>query len=198
MQDKEKSLISQLNDAFCALPGVGKKTAQRYIYYLLNNNKKAQNLTNILQISLQEIDNCQYCKAFTENKICNICDNDKRDKTKLCIVEMPVDIEYIEKTNSYNGVYFVLMGYLSPIDGITTENLNLDLLEKILAKQEIKEVILATNATTEGEVTANYVCQMVQKYNIKATKIARGIPIGIELEYIDVTTLAHAFQYRNK
>lgn len=190
-------MIESLNNAFCILPGVGKKSAQRFVYHLLEHNRGgAIKLAKALIDAMEHIGNCKKCKALSENDICEICANDKRDKSTLCIVETPADIYAIEQSKAYNGVYFVLGGYLSPIDGIGSKELGLQDLEIKLELEGVGEIILATNATIEGEVTAHYISNMAQKFNIKITRLAHGIPIGGELEYAGINTIAHAISGR--
>lgn len=190
-------MIKTLTDAFCALPGVGKKTAQRFSYYLLERNREGGlKIANALINAMEKVGNCNSCRTLSEKNICDICANPKRDNSKVCIVETPQDIEAIEQTMSYHGLYFVLSGYLSPIDGIGAKELGLNKLEDRLKNKEIKEIILATNTTIEGEVTAHYLNSIAKKLAIKTTRIAHGVPLGGELEYTDANTLAHAFQGR--
>lgn len=190
-------LIAQLNQAFCTLPGVGNKSAQRFVYHLLEKNKQGGiDLANKLLETMTNIKQCGQCRALTESDYCHICQNIHRDKTLVCIVEASSDIDAIEQSQSYNGLYFVLNGYLSPIDGIGANELGLDILNQYLAKNDIKEVILATNATMEGQITAHYLSDMVQNYNIKLSQISHGIPLGGELGYADINTISHAINSR--
>jgi recombination protein RecR len=145
---------------------------------------------------MENVKNCEKCRTLTEKNICEICSNISRDNTQLCIVETPSDIHVIEQSGVYTGKYFVLSGYLSPIDGIGAAELGLNELEEILGSNDISEVILATNATIEGEVTAHYIHNLAQKYQVKTTRIAHGIPLGGELEYTDINTIAHALSGR--
>lgn len=191
------TLIAQLNKAFCVLPGVGSKSAQRFIYYLLEKNKKSGiDLANSLLETMTHIKKCQQCRCLTQSDYCHICLSNKRDKTLLCIVETSYDIDIIEQSQSFNGIYFVLNGYLSPIDGIGVAELNLDQLEALLANNSIQEVVLATNATMEGLITAHYLSELIKKYQIKVTQIAHGVPLGGELEYSDINTICHAIKGR--
>ena len=192
-------MIKALNQAFCVLPGVGHKTAQRFIYHLLERNREGGSvLAKTLLDAMNEIKHCRSCRQFTERDICELCANEKRDKKRLCIVETSGDIDAIEQTQVYKGLYFVLGGYLSPIDGISAKELGIDCLQKKLAVKEISEVILATNATIEGEVTAHYLINIIKPYQINITRIAHGIPLGGELGYTDVNTIAHAISGREK
>ncbi len=191
-------LIDRLiNDLRC-LPGVGPKTAQRMAFFLLERNREGgKQLANTLLDAVANIKQCQSCRTLTELEICNICDNSQRDNTLLCVVETPTDIRAIEQSTGYKGTYFVLMGRLSPLDGIGPEQLGLPQLESRLANgNTVKEVILATNPTVEGEATAHYLAEMIKPLGIIATRLAHGIPMGSELEYIDGGTLSHAFAGR--
>ena len=190
-------MIETLNKAFCALPGVGAKTAQRFVYHLLERNREGGfELAKALVDAMEHVKHCSSCRTLSEKTICNICANDNRDDTQLCIVETPTDIHAIEQSSVYKGKYFVLSGYLSPIDGIGATELGLDELEQKLRDQDVEEIILATNATVEGEVTAHYISNMAKQFDIQITRIAHGIPIGGELEYADINTIAHALSGR--
>jgi recombination protein RecR len=192
-------MIETLNKSFCTLPGVGSKTAQRFVYHLLERNREGGfELAKALVDAMEHVQHCHTCRTLSEKTICNICANNSRDKSQLCIVETPTDIYAIEQSGVYKGKYFVLSGYLSPIDGIGASELGLDELEQKLSNEQIKEIILATNATVEGEVTAHYISNMVKQFNIQITRIAHGIPIGGELEYADINTIAHALTGRNQ
>jgi recombination protein RecR len=192
-------MIETLNKSFCTLPGVGSKTAQRFVYHLLERNREGGfDLAKALVDAMEHVQHCHTCRTLSEKTICNICANNSRDKSQLCIVETPTDIYAIEQSGVYKGKYFVLSGYLSPIDGIGASELGLDELEQKLSNEQIKEIILATNATVEGEVTAHYISNMVKQFNIQITRIAHGIPIGGELEYADINTIAHALTGRNQ
>ena len=176
---------------------MGSKTAQRFIYYLLERDRLAGlELSNALKDAMENVQNCEKCRTLTEKDICEICSNDSRDNSLLCVVETPSDIHVIEQSGVYTGKYFVLSGYLSPIDGIGASELGLDDLDVLLSNQEVSELILATNATIEGEVTAHYIHNLAKKYQIKTTRIAHGIPLGGELEYTDINTIAHALSGR--
>ena len=190
-------MIEKLNKAFSKLPGVGSKTAQRFIYHLLERDRPGGlDLAKALNEAMENIKNCERCRTLTEKNICEICSSNSRDESQLCIVETPSDINVIEQSGVYSGRYFVLSGYLSPIDGIGASELGLDELEDLLGIQKINEIILATNATIEGEVTAHYIHKLAKKYHIKTTRIAHGIPLGGELEYTDINTIAHALSGR--
>ncbi len=192
-------LLMQLIEALRALPGVGPKTAQRMAFQLLERGReKGLHLAAVLQHAMQSIQHCKQCRTFSENEYCKLCQSPLRDSSLLCIVESPADIVAMEQMGHYHGIYFVLMGHLSPLDGIGPEHLGIDQLTSLISKQTIKEVILATNPTVEGEVTAHYLSERIKPYAIKVTRIAHGVPIGSELEYIDSGTLAHAFLGRDE
>lgn len=190
-------MIEKLNKAFSKLPGVGSKTAQRFIYHLLERDRPGGlEIARALKDAMENVKNCEKCRTLTEKNICEICSNISRDNSQLCIVETPSDIHVIEHSGVYTGKYFVLSGYLSPIDGIGAAELGLNELEELLSKSDVSEVILATNATIEGEVTAHYIHNLAKKYQVKTTRIAHGIPLGGELEYTDINTIAHALSGR--
>ena len=190
-------MIEKLNKAFSKLPGVGAKTAQRFIYHLLERDRPGGlDLAKALNEAMENVKNCERCRTLTEKTVCEICSSTTRDESQLCIIETPSDIHVIEQSGVYSGKYFVLSGYLSPIDGIGAAELGLDELEGLLTKEKVNEIILATNATIEGEVTAHYIHNLAKKYQIKTTRIAHGIPLGGELEYTDINTIAHALSGR--
>jgi len=190
-------MIEKLNKTFCTLPGVGSKTAQRFVYHLLERDREGGfELAKALVDAMEYVKHCSSCRTLSEKTICNICANNHRDSTQLCIVETPTDIHAIEQSGVYTGKYFVLSGYLSPIDGIGAAELGLDELEQKLRDLKVEEVILATNATVEGEVTAHYISNMAKQFDVQITRIAHGIPIGGELEYADMNTIAHALSGR--
>ena len=193
-------MISELISALKCLPGVGQKSAQRMAFQLLERNRDgAINLSAALKDAMENVKHCQRCRTFTESDICEICGNPKRQQhASLCVVESPQDVVAIEQTAEFYGTYFVLMGHLSPIDGIGPAELHMDKLVTILDSGDIKEVILATNPTVEGEATAHYIAQLCQERGIDASRIAHGVPIGGELEFIDGNTLSHAFAGRRK
>jgi recombination protein RecR len=187
-------LIHRLIEDLRCLPGVGPKSAQRMAFHLLEHDREgAKRLANTLMEAIEHIGHCRSCRTLTESETCNICANPKRDHGLLCIVESPVDIHAIEQATDYTGLYFVLMGHLSPLDGIGPEQLGLTELEKRLQQGQVQEVILATNPTVEGEATAHYIAEMVRAHGIRSTRIAHGVPLGGELEYVDNGTLSHAF-----
>ena len=191
-------LITELVNSLKCLPGVGAKSAQRMAFSLLERNREgALQLSNALRNAMQEVKHCNQCRTFTEDELCKICENPKRAQSaQLCIVESPQDVLAIESTSQYQGRYFVLMGHLSPIDGIGPKEIGLDKLAQLLSEESIAEIILATNPTVEGEATAHYIGQMCKQHKIAATRIAHGVPVGGELEYIDGNTLTHAFNGR--
>jgi recombination protein RecR len=192
-------LLQQLIDALKCLPGVGPKSAQRMAFHLLERDRTgAKNLANALIEAVENIGHCQSCRTLSETDTCSICESTSRDNGVLCVVETPADVLAIEHTAEYRGKYFVLMGHLSPLDGIGPDELGLDLLEQKLATGDITELILATNPTVEGETTAHYISEMAAEHKVEATRIAHGVPLGGELEYIDAGTLAHAFSGRQR
>ena len=192
-------LIKQLIDSLRCLPGVGAKSAQRMAYHLLERDRNgARRLSHALRHAAEEVGHCQSCRILTEYEQCDICQSQKRDRQILCVVENPSDVYAIEQSGSYQGIYFVLMGHLSPLDGIGPQELHLDKLKQRVESEAVSEVILATNATVEGEATAHYIMEMLRPLTNKITRIAHGIPLGGELEYIDGSTLGHAFNGRQE
>jgi len=190
-------LISQLMDALRCLPGVGNKTAQRMAFHLLERDREGgRQLSRVVAQAMDEVGHCTDCRTLCESELCSLCANDSRDTNLLCIVETPVDVDAIEQATNFRGRYFVLMGHLSPLDGIGPEQLGLDRLEERFASAHLNEVILATNPTVEGEATAQYISELARAQGIRTTRIAHGVPMGGELEYIDSGTLAHAFSGR--
>jgi recombination protein RecR len=191
-------LIDDLIMAFRCLPGVGPKTAQRMVFYLLQRDRDGgNNLSLALKNALVLVKKCQSCRTLSEVSICMICSNTGRDKQLLCVVENPTDILAIEQTKEYNGFYFVLLGRLSPLDGISPEDLGVEEYLALLKKGHIKEIIMATNLTVEGETTAFYFAELAKEYGIKTSRIAQGVPFGGELENIDMGTLARALEDRD-
>lgn len=190
-------LVNQLIEALRCLPGVGPKSAQRMAYHLLERDRSgAENLCAVLDKAVKEVGHCNLCRSLSELTTCDICENTNRDKTLLCIVESPSDVQVIEQSTDYKGLFFVLMGHLSPLDGIGPEEIGLELLAKRLDLGEVKEVVLATNFTVEGEATAHYISEMVNSRNLTASRIAHGVPIGGELEYVNSSTISRAFSSR--
>lgn len=191
-------LLEQLIEALRCLPGVGPKTAQRMALLLLTRGREnGKRLAQSLQEAMEQIKHCEDCRIFSETPQCEICAAQKRDAALLCIVENPIDVSVIEQTGSFNGKYFVLLGRLSPLDGIGPDEIGIAQLKARFEKNEIKEVILATNPTVEGEATAHYIAELAKQFTIKVTRIAYGVPIGSELEYIDSGTLTHALTVRD-
>lgn len=190
--------LTDLIDALRCLPGIGKKSAQRIAYHLLQRDREgARNLSKSLLDAMDGIGHCQRCRTFSEDMFCDLCKSDKRDRSLLCIVESPVDVYAVEEAG-YRGLYFVLMGHLSPLDGIGPDDLGLDKLAALLDEGEAQEIILATNSTVEGETTAHFITEMVHQRSIRVTRIAYGIPMGGELEYVDSNTLSHALTGRRE
>ena len=191
------SAIEALRDTLKALPGVGPKNAQRMAFHLMERNREgAKAIADALNNALDRVTSCQRCNTFCESEICDICNSDKRDKTLLCVVETPADLEAIEQIGAYQGLYFVLMGKLSPLEGIGPDKLGFKRLGELVATNDIKEVVIATNITPEGETTADYTQQLLAPYDIRVTRLARGVPVGGELEYMDQRTLAAAIKDR--
>jgi recombination protein RecR len=193
----QSDLLSQLMESLRCLPGVGQKSAQRMAYHLLERNREGgMRLATALQESLKRIGHCVQCRDFTEQECCAICASSARDPAQLCVVETPADRLVIEQATGYRGLYFILQGRLSPLDGIGPRELGLDILAKRLAEGSVTEMIIATNPTVEGEATAHYLAQLARQFEVKPSKLAHGVPIGGELEYVDRGTLAHAFGTR--
>ncbi|HEY8085892.1 MAG TPA: recombination mediator RecR [Methylophilaceae bacterium] len=190
--------LEHLIEALRCLPGVGPKSAQRMAYHLLQRDRTgAESLALGLQNALEKIHHCQQCNNFSETELCSLCSSGKRDSHLLCVVEMPTDLLMLEQTQTYTGMYFVLMGRLSPLDGVGPKEINLDRLLKRAQDGAVQEVILATNYTVEGEATAHYVGELLKARGLKVTRIARGLPMGGEIEHVDVGTLAQAMLERN-
>jgi recombination protein RecR len=190
-------LLEQLIEALRCLPGVGPKTAQRMALQLLTRARdNGKRLAEALNEAMEHISHCRYCRIFSEAPLCEICASSHRDISLLCVVENPIDVTVIEQTGSFRGRYFVLLGHLSPLDGMGPEEIGISQLKSHFERRDIKEVILATNPTVEGEATAHYISELGKQYAIKVTRIAHGVPIGSELEYIDSSTLAHALAGR--
>lgn len=189
-------LLKQLIDAFRILPGVGAKSAQRMAFYILERDRDGgARLAHLLGQAIKQIGRCEHCRTICEKSICAICENKNRDKGLLCIVGGPQHVYAIEQTG-YHGVYFVLTGHLSPIDGIGPKEIGMDALAQRLTDSELREVILATNSTVEGEATAYYIAELVRNKGLKVTRIAHGVPLGGELDYVDGGTLAKAITDR--
>ena len=191
------SSLESLIEALRCLPGVGPKSAQRMAYHLMQHDRPgAERLADALQLALAALRHCQRCNTFTETEICSRCLSAKRDPSQLCVVETPVDMNMMEQTHAYSGLYYVLMGRVSPLDGIGPGELHL---ERLLARASdgvVREVIIATNFTNEGEATAHYLSEMLKSRDVSVSRIARGVPVGGELEYVDAGTLAQALRER--
>ena len=179
------------------MPGVGKKSAQRMAFHLLERDRDgASSLSKALAAAVEGIGHCRRCRMLTEQDICSICAANGRDESLLCVVESPADVMAVEDATAFRGFYFVLMGHLSPLDGIGPEELGLALLEQRFAEAKVKELIIATNPTVEGDATAHYLADLAQRHQVEASRIAHGVPLGGELEYVDGGTLSHAFHGR--
>jgi len=193
------TLLDQLIDALRILPGVGHKSAQRMAWHLLERERAGgMRLSNILSEAMQHIGHCERCRDFSETPLCPICANTSRDAQQLCVVETPADRLAIEQATGYRGLYFVLQGRLSPLDGIGPHEIGLDLLATRLAEGEVHELIIATNPTVEGEATAHYLAQLARQHRVRPSRPAHGVPLGGELEYVDRSTLSHAFGSRSE
>jgi recombination protein RecR len=185
--------LERLIEALRTLPGVGPRSAQRMAYYLLQHERPgAESLARALTDALATVRHCSKCNNFTEEEVCALCRSPRRDRSLLCVVETPADLAMVEQTSTYSGMYFVLMGRLSPLDGVGPKEIGLERLLARVSDGEVTEVILATNFTNEGEATAHYIAEMVRVRQIKVSRIARGVPMGGELEYVDVGTLSQA------
>jgi len=189
--------LDRLVEALRVLPGVGPRSAQRMAYYLLQHDRAgAETLAQSLGAALDSVRHCVRCNSFTEETTCALCRSPRRDAALLCVVETPADLAMVEQTLSYSGLYFVLMGRLSPLDGIGPRDIGLDRLMARATDGQVQEVILATNFTNEGEATAHYIAEMLRVRGVKASRIARGVPLGGELEYVDIGTLSQALMDR--
>ncbi|MEY3881536.1 MAG: hypothetical protein RIQ94_2332 [Pseudomonadota bacterium] len=196
---QQKGILGQLIHNLCSLPGVGPKSAQRMAFYLLQRDRNgAKLLAETMLRAINEIGHCQQCRTLTEQTLCNICEDTSRDNSLICIVESPADVWIVDQATVFKGRYFVLHGRLSPLDGIGPNELGLDLLEHLLATGTVKELILATNSTVEGEATAYFINEIAKKHKVAASRIAHGVPMGGELEFIDSGTLSHAFKGRKE
>ena len=190
-------LIGHLIETLRCLPGVGPKSAQRMALHLLEHDREGgRQLAQALQQAMEHVGHCRDCRTLCEDELCGLCASDRRDRSLLCVVETPADVLALEQSIGYRGLYFVLMGHLSPLDGIGPEELGLAVLEERLAEGAITEVIIATNPTVEGDATAHYLADMAARHEIQASRIAHGVPLGGELEYVDGGTLSHAFYGR--
>lgn len=190
-------LLAELIEALRCLPGVGAKSAQRMAFHVLERDRAgARRLAERLAAAVERIGNCRRCRGFSETEICSVCANKARDASLLCVVESPVDQAAVETATGFRGLYFVLLGRLSPLDGLGPRELGLDMLTERLHSGEVKELIVATNPTVEGEATAHLLSQLAREAGVRATRLAHGVPLGGELEFIDRGTLAHAFGSR--
>ncbi|HVB49889.1 MAG TPA: recombination mediator RecR [Burkholderiales bacterium] len=186
--------LERLIEALRVLPGVGPRSAQRMAYYLLQHDRAgAEQLGQALAGALQSVRHCAKCNNFTEDEVCALCRSPRRDGSLLCVVETPGDLAMVEQSLSYSGMYFVLMGRLSPLDGVGPRDIGLDRLIARTTDGAVQEVILATNFTNEGEATAHYIAEILRARNVKVSRIARGVPLGGELEYVDAGTISQAF-----
>ena len=191
-------ILQDLVNAFKGLPGIGVKSAQRIVFNLIQQNQeKALFLSDSIKNALDNINECSNCRMYTDSEVCEICSDQKRDSALLCVIESPADMIAIENSLSFNGRYFVLMGKLSPLDGIGPDQLKLDKLESIIKDGSVKEIILANSPTIEGEATASYILSLIEDTDIEATRIAYGVPMGGELEYVDSSTLTQALNNRS-
>ena len=191
--------LAELVNALKCLPGVGQKSAQRMALHLIERDQTgAKRIANAMLTALEKVQHCKQCRNFSDTDLCDICGSQKRDAATLCIVETTADVLAIEASGAYRGLYYVLLGRLSPLDGIGPDQLGLDILEDHLNQGVIKEIILATSATVEGDITAQFVADISRKFTIKTSRLARGIPLGGELEYVDSGTLSRALSGRQQ
>jgi len=189
--------LERLIEALRVLPGVGPRSAQRMAYHLLQRDRVgAEQLARALDDALARVRHCALCNNYTEDDVCGLCRSPRRDRSMLCVVETPADLAVVEQTASYSGMYFVLMGRLSPLDGVGPKDIGLERLLARAADGEVAEVVLATNFTNEGEATAHYIAEMLRSRGLRASRIARGVPLGGELEYVDAGTLSQALLER--
>ncbi len=189
--------LQRLMEALRCLPGVGPRSAQRMAFHLLQHDRSGgKYLAVCLNEALEKIGRCQSCRTLTEHPVCSLCRDASRDRSRLCVVETPADVLAIDQATVFKGLFFVLHGHLSPLDGIGPEDLGLNVLQERLKGGEVQELILATNSTVEGEATAHYIAEMARAHGVSVTRIAHGVPVGGELEYLDANTLAYAFEGR--
>ena len=189
--------IDRLKEALRRLPGVGPRTAGRMAFHLLERDREGGKLlAQALQAAVAGVNHCERCNNFSEKRLCDVCDSGKRDETLLCVVETPADLDTIEQAGAYTGYYFVLMGHLSPLDGIGPDQLGFERLLELISQGGVQEVILGTNLTVEGQATADYLSDLLQSREITVSRLARGVPAGGELEYMDANTLNQAFSDR--
>jgi recombination protein RecR len=191
--------LNRLIEALRCLPGVGPKSAQRMAFHLLERERAGgRELASAVSGAMEDLGHCRRCRMFAEGQLCPICASSQRDRSLLCVVESPADVVAVEQSASYRGCYFVLMGHLSPLDGLGPHEIGIDAFERLLAEGEVAEVILATNPTVEGEATAHFLGEVVARHGLRASRIAHGVPVGGELEYVDGGTLAHAIAGRQR
>jgi len=189
--------IENLKDALRRLPGVGPRTAGRMAFHLLERDREGGKvIAEALNAAISSVNHCARCNNFSEEEFCGICSSGKRDRSILCVVETPADLDTIEQAGAYTGYYFVLMGHLSPLDGVGPEQLGFDRLLSVVTKDDVAEVILGTNLTVEGQATADYLYDLLEDKPVKISRLARGVPAGGELEYMDANTLNQAFADR--
>jgi recombination protein RecR len=189
--------LNRLIEALRCLPGVGPKSAQRMAFHLLERDRDgAREIAASVGQAIEKLGHCQRCRMFAEGELCPVCTSASRDRSLLCVVESPADVVAIEQSGSFRGCYFVLMGHLSPLDGVGPSEIGIESFEKLLGEGGVREVILATNPTVEGEATAHFLAEVVTRRGIRASRIAHGVPVGGELEYVDGGTLAHALAGR--
>ena len=190
--------LNRLIEALRCLPGVGPKSAQRMAFYLLERDRDgAREIAASVGQAIEKLGHCERCRMFAEGDLCPVCTSANRDRSLLCVVESPADVVAIEQSGSFRGCYFVLMGHLSPLDGVGPGEIGIDAFEKLLGEGEVREVILATNPTVEGEATAHFLAEVTARLGVRASRIAHGVPVGGELEYVDGGTLAHALAGRH-
>ena len=190
-------LLAELIAALQFLPGIGPKSAQRIAFHLLEQHRdKARRLSEVLRRAADEIGQCASCRTFCETEVCALCRSPSRDASLICVVESPLDVQAIEQAADFRGRFFVLLGRLSPLDGVTPDALGMPLLEQRLASGEVREMVVATGTTMEGEATAHYLRQLAQRAGVRATRIAYGVPVGGDLEFVDGSTLSHALASR--
>jgi len=189
--------LNRLIEALRCLPGVGPKSAQRMAFHLLERDRDgAREIAASVGQAIEKLGHCQRCRMFAEGELCPVCTSASRDRSLLCVVESPADVVAIEQSGSFRGCYFVLMGHLSPLDGVGPSEIGIEAFEKLLGEGEVREVILATNPTVEGEATAHFLAEVTARIGVRASRIAHGVPVGGELEYVDGGTLAHALAGR--
>ena len=189
--------LSRLVDALRCLPGVGPKSAQRMVFHLLQHHRqRGLNLASCLELAMQNIRHCTRCNNYTEHNLCKLCQNPARDLTTICVVENPADLTAVEQSNSFNGSYFVLMGKISPLDGLGPDDIGLPQLHKLIINEGIKEVILALSPTLEGQTTVHFIHELLRNHPLRISQLAHGIPSGGELEFLDSNTISSALRNR--